>query len=362
MQPSFLTDPYLEWVAREGVPVHEGFAVNLLQLETAPWPRLDARGAFVHLTARGDWLTCYLVDIPPGGVTAPQQHLFEEVFYVLDGRGSATVETFGGGRHTFEWGNGSMFTAPLNARYRLFNGSGQQPARIACVASLPLAMNAFHDEAFLFQNDFAFADRVGDERYFRGEGDFTPVRPGKHMWDTNFVPDLRAFRLHEWKERGAGGSSLQIILADGVMHAHVSEMPVGTYKKAHRHGPDFHIFPVTGYGYSLLWYEGDQEFTRVDWEHGWLYAPPEMMFHQHFNAGPDRSRYLAIAYGSVRYPFTADRRAKYLGSDVSQEEGGFQIEYEHEDPRIRQLFEVELARNGVECRMPAVLPGSRVGK
>src|SRR5205807_2416350 len=88
---------------------------------------------------------------------------------------------------------------------------------------------------------------------------FRPRRPGRHMWETNSVPDLRGFKLHEWKERGAGGSNMMFVLADGTMHAHMSEMPVGTYKKAHRHEADFHIFPVTGQGYSLFWYEGERD-------------------------------------------------------------------------------------------------------
>src|SRR5205807_2326727 len=83
--------------------------------------------------------------------------------------------------------------------------------------------------------------------------------PGRHMWETNFVPDLRTFELKEWKARGAGGSNIMFVLADGTMHAHMSEMPVGTYKKGHRHGADFHVFAVTGEGYSLYWWEGEKE-------------------------------------------------------------------------------------------------------
>ena len=40
--------------------------------------------------------------------------------------------------------------------------------------------------------------------------------------------------------------------------------------------------------------------------------------------------------------------------DKNLKEGGNQIEYEDEDPSIRKLFEEELAKNGVECKMPAV--------
>ena len=103
-QPRLLIDPYLDWVAAEGLPVHEDFGVDLLSAETAPWPRLGERcnGAFVHLKGRGDWMTVFLLEVPPGGQSAPQQHLFDELFYVLSGSGSTVIELPGGGRHAFE--------------------------------------------------------------------------------------------------------------------------------------------------------------------------------------------------------------------------------------------------------------------
>ena len=60
-------------------------------------------------------------------------------------------------------------------------------------------------------------------------------------------------------------------------------MPVGTYKKGHRHFDGVCVYAVTGKGYSLLWHENDPDFTRVNWEHGVVYCPPDSMFHQHFN-------------------------------------------------------------------------------
>jgi len=175
------------------------------------------------------------------------------------------------------------------------------------------------------------------------------------MWETNFVPDLSTFKLHEWKERGGGGSNIMFVLADGTMHAHMSEMPVGTYKKGHRHGADFHIFPVTGHGYSLLWHEGDHDFIRFDWRHGSVYAPPDMMFHQHFNTSPEPARYLAVAFGGLRYPFSEDKKRTFLGMDVSVKEGGRQIEYEDQDPRIHPIYEQELRKHGLEPSMDKVL-------
>lgn len=348
-----LTDPYLEWLDEQKVPVIEDFGVDLLTVETVPWPLLGTNAAFVHLKGRGDFISVMVVDIPPGDSSEPQRHLYEEVVYVLSGHGSTTIESADGKRkHSFEWGPKSLFALPLNARYRHFNTSGTEPARFATTTNLPMQLNLFHNSEFVFNNDWDFGERFGDERHFAGEGEFIPTRPGRHMWETNFVPDLEGFELQPWKARGANGSNMMFVLADGTMHAHMSEMPVGTYKKGHRHGADFHIFAVQGTGYSLLWYEGDEDFHRVDWRHGVMYAPPDMMFHQHFNTSPQPARYLAVAFGGLRYPFTNEKRQAFLGVDVSLKAGGKQIEYEDEDPRIREIYAAELAKTGAEMRMP----------
>jgi hypothetical protein len=148
---------------------------------------------------------------------------------------------------------------------------------------------------------------------------------------------------------------MMFVLADGTMHAHLSEVPVGSYKKAHRHTADFHIFTVNGEGYSLYWYEGDQDFQRFDWRHGTVFAPADMMFHQHFNLSPRPARYVPIAFGNLRYPFVEGKRRTWLGMDVSVKEGGRQIEFQDQDPRIHRLYEQELAKRGLASRMSEVL-------
>src|SRR5947209_6419369 len=234
------------------MPIVESFGIDLLKVETRPWPRMGpVHGAYALTSGRGDFIDMYVLDLPPGKASDPQKHLYEEVAYVLEGRGSTTIEASDGTRHSFEWGPKSLFALPLNARYQHFNTSGQRAARLAGVSNLPMMLNCFHNEDFIFHNPFEFAERLDEKKYFRGDGTFLKTRPGRHMWETNFVPDLGAFKLMEWKERGAGGSSIMFVLANGTMHAHMSEMPVGTYKQAHRHAPDGHDFAVTGRGHNI---------------------------------------------------------------------------------------------------------------
>jgi mannose-6-phosphate isomerase-like protein (cupin superfamily) len=349
--PKLLLDPYASWTVKEAVPVIEDFGVDLIAVPTAPWPRFGVDGAIVNLKGRGDFVSVFVLDLAGGAASLPQQHLYEEVVYVLSGHGSTTVEASGGRTHSFEWGPKSLFALPLNARYRHFNASGRERARLASTNNLAMMLNLFHSESFVFDNSHEFPERQGGQRSFSGEGDFIPVRPGRNMWETNFVPDLAAFELTEWAARGAGGANMMFVLADGTMHAHISQMPVGTYKKGHRHGPDFHVFAVTGHGYSLLWYDFAQDLVRVDWRHGVVFAPPDQMFHQHFNTAPDPARYLAVAFGGLRYPFTQAKRHVFTGMDVSVQEGGCQIEYEDQDPRIHGIYLDELAKNGVKSGM-----------
>jgi mannose-6-phosphate isomerase-like protein (cupin superfamily) len=349
----YLIDSYREWIAREGVPVVEAVALDLHKVETAPWARLGggARAAFVLLRGRGDFVGLHLIEIPPGGMTEWARHLYDEVFYVLSGHGSTAVDLGNGPSHKFEWGPRALFSPPLNAPFRLFNTSGTEAVRLVSANDLPFLLNVFRNESFLFDNPFRFAERIGRKGYFAGEGDFLALKPGRHMWETNFVPDLGALSLPEWEARGAGSRNIKIILADSSMHAHISEMPVGAYKKAHRHGPGAHVFAVTGCGYTLMWNEGDAELERHEWQHGFVFAPPDGMFHQHFNTGAEPARYIALSLGSHRYPVLTSKRKYKENADASLQEGGRQINYEDQDPRIHAIWLAELAKSGIPSRM-----------
>jgi mannose-6-phosphate isomerase-like protein (cupin superfamily) len=346
----YMVDAYDNWVRAEGVPVHEALAFDLNTVTTGPWARMGVNGAVCYLTGRDDYLTLHLLDLAPGAKSEPQRHLFDATFYVVSGRGSATVETADGTMRTIEWGPRSVFAVPMNA--------GQDSARVAMVSDIRYLLQLYRSVDFLFANPTRFPDREGKPEHFSGKGDFVSVRPGRHMWETNFVPDVGVVALKEWAERGGGSSSLSLLLAGSMLGAHVSELPVGTYKKAHRHLPGYCVFAVSGTGYTLNWFEGDQEMTRIDWKPGVVYAPGLQVFHQHFNTGATPARYLVVQYGSVRYPMTRDKALTYdKGTDTSVKDGGGQIEYVDQHPTIHAMFLEELKKTGVTPRMDAFVKG-----
>jgi mannose-6-phosphate isomerase-like protein (cupin superfamily) len=346
---SYVRDPHLEWVKKEGLPLVTGFAVNLMEVETVAWPRYDARGAILKVDGAGDFLDLWLLDLPAGGSTSPQHHIFEEVIYVISGHGTTSIEGPNGKTHSFEWGPKSFFVIPLNAKYRHFNTSGSDRALLASTTTFPIMINLLHDDAFIFEDEWTFKERFGPDEHFTGVGDAVPIdisKDRRNIWETNFVPDLGSFdQVPENEMRGKGSRSVEFITGDNTMHSHMSEIPIGGYKKAHRHEAGFHIFPVTGQGYSLLWTDDPDKRHRVDWEHGHVYSPPEQWWHQHFNVGQEPSRYLATFLGSNRYPLTLERRANYIHRpDLAR--GGGQIEPENERPEIYTIFENELTKRG----------------
>ncbi len=87
---------------------------------------------------------------------------------------------------------------------------------------------------------------------------------------------------------------------------------------------------------------------RVDWGPGSIVVPPEQWFHQHFNSGAQPARYLALKILSRRYKLVPGK----IKSDVPLNQGGWQIEYEDEDPEIRRIFEEECAKCGAAVKMP----------
>jgi mannose-6-phosphate isomerase-like protein (cupin superfamily) len=344
---------YDQWVQEQGVPVLQGHYIrDLRTVAVAPWERTGALGAVIQHDGTRYSNDCHLHELPPGRSTRPEHHLFEETVFVLGGEGVTEVWREGDRRHAFEWKAGSLFAVPLNTWHQFHNGGGHASARLISVTSLPAALNLYRSPRFLFDCDYDFRERFGEDDDFTGKGDLDGM-----VWSTNFVSDVLSFRLLDYGARGAGGKNVKFRLANSVMGNHISEFPVGTYKKAHRHGPGAHVIVLSGQGYSLMWKEGEP-IQRYDWEPGTLIIPPNRCFHQHFNTGNTPARYLALRF-STSAPWMKGGEVPL--SSISTRLGGDQIEYEDEAPEVRAMFREALAGSGAPFNMEPYYRGQLDG-
>src|SRR5579862_7190395 len=101
--------PYDKYMEDEGLPVHRALIGidDVTKLPRTPWARMGGNGAFIQLegtfqSERG----IYVADIPGGGAQEPEQHLYEEEIFILQGRGTGQVWQGNGEKLTFEWGPG----------------------------------------------------------------------------------------------------------------------------------------------------------------------------------------------------------------------------------------------------------------
>jgi hypothetical protein len=247
-----------------------------------------------------------------------------------------------GKRVTFEWQAGSLFAIPLNAIAQHFNGSGKDAARFVAVTNGPGIINLYEDMDFIFKTQYDFKQRFsGEPDYFDNKGEQKGL-----LLETNFVADAVNLPLISAKERGAGGGHIRFNMAKGSMNSHISQFPIGTYKKAHCHGPGAHVIILSGEGYSLMWPEGEEP-RRYEWQVGSMVVPPNLWFHQHFNTGTTPARYLAFKHEVVSI-----RNAQGVPKAwISQRVGGDQIDYADESPVVRDLFKKELEKHNLEPRM-----------
>jgi mannose-6-phosphate isomerase-like protein (cupin superfamily) len=346
-----IADLYADFQKQEGIPVYRGYSVpDLRAVKVGPWRRVGATGAYVNLLGEEVTGDNYILEIPPGEKIKPQKHMFEELVYVLSGRGATTFWTKEGGpKWTFEWHEQSLFALPANMGYQHFNGDSTKPARLFSKTTLPVMLEYFNSMDFIFKNDYEFPGLNKDSYsaeakvYKKGDSNLKGEENGI-VWSANFVPDVRAYdKMTDLQTRGAGGTGV-VFQQPGLarIHAHMSEFPVATYKKAHAHPPGRSIILVKGKGYSLLWEPGHPEDKkRVDWKPGGLFGvglsdiQGEIWWHQHFNTGSEPARYLVLHVDPKRI----------LDKHV-------QIEYVDEEPEIRQLYESELAKSGIKTKMP----------
>jgi gentisate 1,2-dioxygenase len=349
----FLHDNWLEDQADKGVPLYKDCYVDdLRNLKLAHWDVRDCDTAFIQFTNMNGVTEARVQEIPPGESLKPFKLGVDELIYVLQGRGFASVYgEISQTRRDFEWGVRSAFVVPRNAWVELRN-MADTPVRLLHFNYLPLAMSVITDPEFFFNNPDTNKSMIDDaDREFFSEAkdiekDFGSAwgSVGATIWKGNFWPDLLAWdKLTGSASRGAGGSSIAMYVPGSELSAHMSVFPPARYKKAHRHGPGRLIVIPGGDGYSIMWPMNGGEKKVYPWHEGSAITPPDQYYHQHFNLGDRAARYFALHPPVQFLGKEEDDDGNAKGSDIS---------YTQEDPWIREYFEEQLAKRGLKSDMP----------
>jgi uncharacterized RmlC-like cupin family protein len=286
--------PYERWLesARQEIPVFEGLVIDdVATVALRPWPQMGAGVTGLYLRFADYQINDgRILEIPPGGSTVSQRHLYEKGVYVIGGSGYTVFEQEGRPADRVEWREGDLFSVPLNVRHQHYS-SGDGPARLLAITSFPLVLNIMADQDFIADNPYVF-----DRRYDGAPDYFDGVASDQLVVTANFVEDIRSTAVQPTDYRGKGHDSTRWQMAgNSMLSTHISQMPPRMYMKAHRHSSDAFILLLSGEGFSLTWPEGAyHKRKRVDWRAGTLFVPPTYWYHQHLNTGATPARFLAI--------------------------------------------------------------------
>ena len=346
---------YDRWIEKlkPELPVIEDYQVeDLLTVPVHFWEHMGVPVAYIRFTdfarKRALQREILVLEIPPGGSVKRHRHLYEEVQVVLSGKGYTELQQEGRRVQRLDWQQGSFFATPLNAWHQHFN-SGNTPLRILMVTTAPVMIGAFGNREVAYSSNYVFRDRYNSEEDFARENVNLKTQnlgvQTDRYWYRNFVSDLKQVAITPRPYRGVGAGQIEWLMGgNNVLVTHMSEFPVGVYRKGHQHGGGPLLFIVSGHGYSVFWEDSKfEDRKRVNWRTGSLVAvPPGLWYHQHFNTSTETVRYLAIRGGTPR------------GMNADRGNGGSppQIDYKDEDPRIRAEFVAELKKSGAPLRMP----------
>lgn len=371
---------YQIYMEEEGIPVFDGVGCyDTRRLPLGDWKRLGARGTFLFLDGIGEKKGMYVLEVPPGGAVNPEKHMYDEFFFVVEGRGSTEIWTGdvaqapspANKKHMFEWQAGSLFAVPINCWHRFVNASSS-PALLLCANNAPSAMNTFQSRNFIFNCSYNFKERFdGSDDFFKAKDEIEAetVR-GRAAIKSNVFTDIVNAKLPLDNQRAPGGRRIQPIfqgfLPERGLGGFVYEYPTGRYSKAHFHSSGAVLVCLRGKGFSYNW---KKDLGPTPWQDGkgelvnvTEYIPGGLVsaapgggdwFHQHFGVAQEPLRVLNFWGGPT--PTVADREegdTVVAGNIYGINEGGHTILYPDEDPYVRQHYAKRVAQEGARFTMP----------
>ena len=338
------------------------------ELPFKPWKRLGGKGTFIQLYGTEGLWGCYVVEIPGAGGLNIERHMYEEIYLVVEGRGTTEVWVDGSPRkHQFEWQTGSLFSIPMNAWHRVINARST-PAVLLAATTAPNMINLVRNTDFIFNCPYVFKDRYNDaDDFFKPNDEVVPdPLRGLAMSRTNLIPDVFNSELQLDNRRSPGYRRMEPRMTENVFYQFIGEHENGRYSKAHAHASAAVLVCIKGKGYTYTWptklgmtpwKDGhSDQIIRQDYDHvGMVSAAPMSgdWFHQHFGVSKEPLRLLGW-YGPnnhrAQQPGRPGEKAIDEGA-IDVRDGGTAIPYDEEDPFIRAEYEATLKTEGVTSRM-----------
>jgi len=134
--------PYERWKESQGLPTIGGYYIeNVYDVNLTPWEARGGSGVFINLDGTGGFNDSYIYELAPRESSVPIRHIYDELIFVLRGRGAVTVWNDEAKKQTIEWTKGSYFAIPPNAWHQWHNLSGDEPARYSAMTAAPRVPN-----------------------------------------------------------------------------------------------------------------------------------------------------------------------------------------------------------------------------
>ena len=384
--------PYDIFMEEQGIPIYRELGVRRVQdLPLKLWKRMGGNGTFIQLLGTEGLWGCYVIEVPGAGALNAERHLYEEMYLVVEGRGTTEVWADRSNKTlTFEWQKGSLFSIPLNAWHRIVNATSS-PALLLAGTTAPNTMNILSNPDFIFNCTYNFKDRFDpSDDYYKPKEEIEPdpVR-GLAMRRTNIISDIINCELPLDNRRSPGTRRIEPHMTGNHFYLFIEQHETGRYTKAHAHSSAAVLICLKGRGYTYTW---PSRLGPTPWKDGFAdqvkrqdYEPVGMVsaapmggswFHAHFDISKEPLR-LTGWFGPIApwdlfrdarwqisptltprlKPSAPGREEERLGEEmidygaIDIKDGGTAIPYSDEDPFIRQEFEATLKREGVVSRM-----------
>lgn len=236
---------------------------------------------------------CRIVEIPPGGKTSVHRHSFDAIMFIIDGRGSTTIDGV-----RYDWQKWDALHLPVWAWHSHANSDERKPARYLAFTTAPL-MALFNLLAVEDIGEMASPPPQGPAR-----GLSEALAAARRMGDRSFYTrELERALDQEQARRNATvitkwnkdrlvvnrkGSRSAFLVDPSLgyrttgLTAVLYQIAPGSRQASHRHGGEAVLYVADGKGYSVV--DGE----RYDWETGDAVLVGKWAWHQHFNVDPDR--------------------------------------------------------------------------